>query len=175
MQQIDKLRFIERVKEGCLSVARARARSKQQVEDFMGEAMLAALEVIDRYADKSEDELVLIIGRSAINRITQAQRKEEVIHHRFPQEYNDHLDCVDDPVLYDVDLRDFIRVLSSRLSASQRQMLSRRIEVLDTCTGENDETMGEIAMVTKKSKATVSRAFTNIRSAALRLSYDLPQ
>lgn len=187
MKIIDKNKLIERIYAGVRGVAYKSAFNKEQAEDFLQEGMVGALEAIDHYSDKTEDELVLLAARSAYNRIVSARGKDIRYGRVFPA----HLDDVPEPSSHSESVyedRQFLAVLHSRLSKMGRNVLKEKLSpghrTLDAVEADQrrkkrDHDAGKLVMNMnsdrvndshiaaglKVSKATLSREISKLRAA----------
>jgi len=192
---MNKERIIQSISRGCWAVAINRARNHQQALDFMQEALIAALEVIPRYSDKDEDELIRILARCAINRITQTQRRE-IVKSKYigvvaDDSYFPSAESFEEEFIYN----DFTRVLRSRLNSLQQRILDERIQPSKTTLRIYERDMDEkerrkadgklvmnlnsgyindthISQSLNISKATMSRNVAEIKKKAVELFED---
>lgn len=108
-------RLVKEVYQGVKSMARRYAKTQSQAEDFLQEGLLYAVMSMEKYQDKNDQELILIISRSAYNRISSLYRSLSTFNKYHTPE--NPLIEIQDPidVAGEVEYKDFIRVLKSRL------------------------------------------------------------
>lgn len=123
---MNKEKLIKDIYDGVKIIAWRHSYSKEQMEDMLQEGIIAALEAIDKYSDKNYNELIKIIAKSAYNRIFTFQRKEINIHKKFSELHEGIIDKMPLPDS-SITTKDFVRVLSTRLSSIQRRVLREKL------------------------------------------------
>jgi len=192
---MNKDELIRQIYDGVRGIARKQAYDQEQAKDFLQDGLIAALEAIDKYPDKSSEELVLIIAKSAYNKIYSSQSRDITYSRRYPNSTDNVLTFSSDDSVEEYENQDFLMVLMSRLSRRERRILEEQInpseKTLSIVAGEKKDKLklrekGQLVMnihndkvththIAKSlgiSKATVSRGFRAIQREAEALSDD---
>lgn len=120
--------LLNKIYTGLRGFSMIHARSSEQAKDFLQEGLMYAFEAIKKYPDKSDDELVRIIAKSANNRVLTLQGNS-VTHgkrHSYQEDYSEffHPESQEE----EIEVNNFIRVLRSRLPVAAQQVLDERLE-----------------------------------------------
>lgn len=118
-----KSRVFDCIKEGITGYARKKAFNQEQFEEFFQEGMTAAFEVIDRYSDKSDDELVRIVSKCAYNKISDLQRSIVSFGRMFNSQVFEETSIDNDDEYEDFENREFIKMLSKVLSDREYKII----------------------------------------------------
>jgi DNA-directed RNA polymerase specialized sigma24 family protein len=118
-----KSRVFDCIREGITGYARKKAFNQEQFEEFFQEGMTTAFEVIDRYSDKSDDELIRIVSKCAYNKISDLQRSIVSFGRKFNSQVLEETLADSDNEYEDFENREFIKMLSKVLSEREHKII----------------------------------------------------
>mgnify|MGYP000521849177 CR=1 FL=1 len=186
--------LVDEVMEGIIRIASKRAFIREQREDFVQDGVICALEMFDRYGHKPRNELVKLTGKACFHAIVDQQKRS--IRHN-----DKHINVATEYCASDVDdveefeTDNFVKILTTRLSAIDKRVLKEKLEPSDDTIGfmliEKDKKQkrreegflvmnafsdkinnNHIAKSLKISKATVSRSISRIQDEVQSLMSD---
>lgn len=140
---MNKTTLIKKVYTGIKTYSRNKTFDPCTAKDFLQEGLIAAFEVIDKYNDKSEEELIKLMGASARNRINtllvkeinwskrnllNTVRKEKAINDWFIEEHYNPEDLGEYDIEYEeVIEKGFLRALEFYLKVRERKILKEKL------------------------------------------------
>lgn len=195
---MNKEELIQEVYDGIKAVAFKQAHNKEQAKDFMQEGLISALEAIDKYPDKPERELILIIAKSAYNKIYSIQSRDITYERKNPNSADNIVIPSKEDLEKDYESRNFLAILKTRLHSRERKILEEHLNPSNRVIGVYEKekrsklrrrSRGQLVMNIHTntirshhiaeamgiSKATMSRAFKAIRNEAEKLTDCLPR
>lgn len=188
----NKEALIKEIYSGISALAKKQAWNKEEAEDFLQEGLMCALQAIDKYPELPDNQLILVIARSAANRIFSVQRGAVVHHKRGHVEFNEMEHDKETDIEGNIDYRNFVKIMRARLPSGVKAIFDEKVEpsdkTLDILEAEHaqkvvDRKRGKLVMnvhdaklqdvhIAKSlgiSKATMSRGIGLIRSVAAEL------
>jgi RNA polymerase sigma factor (sigma-70 family) len=139
-----KSEIVTAIYDGVKAAAIHRSRTKEQAQDLLQEGLTAVLEVIDKYDDRPDEDLIRLASKIAYNQMTDYQRREinwnrgNIFVTKTDdrpidtwQEDDTMRDPSDDPVtdtaIDEMHERMFVTVLMSKLNIVERKVLRERL------------------------------------------------